>query len=90
MICASRAEQLAHGRLDCRDYLRGRIARYKGIFGLLFMRPDGSLFGALPEGNFFLDDAKENLLPKDMKALILNAPLGQTVLGCPACRFRDL
>ena len=54
---ASHAE-LAHGRLDCRDYLRGEIARHNGIFGLLFMRMDGSLFGTLPEGNFFLDDSK--------------------------------
>ena len=82
---ASRAD-LAHGRLDCRDYLRGEIARHNGIFGLLFMRPDGSMFGALPEGNFFLDDPKENPLPEDMKAQILNAPLGQTVWVGPLAR----
>ena len=43
------------------------------------MRKDGSLFGTLPEGNFFLDDPEQNPLPEDMKAQILNAPLGQTV-----------
>ena len=48
---ASKAE-LVHGRIDCRDFLRGEIARHDGIFGLLFMRQDGSLFGVLPEGCF--------------------------------------
>ena len=37
----------------------GEIASREKIFGLLFMRKDGSLFGALPEGNFFLDDPKQ-------------------------------
>lgn len=83
---ASDAE-LAHGRLDCRDYLRGELVRHNGIFGLLFMRTDGSLFGVLPEGNFFLDDAKENPLPEDMKAQILNTPLGQTTWIGPLAGF---
>ena len=73
------ATQLVHARIRCRDYLRGEIASREKIFGLLFMRKDGSLFGALPEGNFFLDDPEQNPLPEDMKAQILNAPLGQTV-----------
>ncbi len=73
------ATQLVHARIRCRDYLRGEIASRDKIFGLLFMRKDGSLFGALPEGNFFLDDPGQNPLPEDMKAKILNAPMGQTV-----------
>ena len=73
------ATQLVHARISCRDYLRGEIASRDKIFGLLFMRKDGSLFGTLPEGNFFLDDPEQNPLPEDMKAQILNAPLGQTV-----------
>ena len=73
------ATQLVHARIRCRDYLRGEIASREKIFGLLFMRKDGSLFGTLPEGNFFLDDPEQNPLPEDMKAQILNAPLGQTV-----------
>ena len=79
---ASTAE-LVHARIDCRDYLRGEIKRQDGIFGLLFMRQDGSLFGVLPEGNFFLDDPDKNPLPGDMKTRILNAPLGQTVWAGP-------
>ena len=75
---ASKAE-LVHGRIDCRDFLRGEIARHDGIFGLLFMRQDGSLFGVLPEGCFFLDHPEDDPFPEDMKAKILNAPLGQTV-----------
>ena len=79
---ASLAE-LVHGRIDCRDYLRGEILRQDGMYGLLFMRPDGSLFGVLPEGNFFLDDPKENPLPEAVKAQILKAPLGRTVWAGP-------
>ena len=75
---ASMAE-LVHARIACRDYLRGEIDRNDGIFGLLLMRQDGSLFGVLPEGNFFLDDPGGNPLPGDMKAQVLNSPLGQTV-----------
>ena len=75
---ASAAEKI-HARIRCRDYLRGEITRDDGIFGLLFMRKDGSLFGALPEGNIFLDDPKANPLPEAVKTQILNAPHGQTV-----------
>ena len=71
--------ELVHARFDCRDYLQGEITRNDGIFGLLLMRKDGSLFGVLPEGNFFLDTPEKNPLPAAMKAQILNAPLGQTV-----------
>ena len=70
---------LVHARIACRDYLRGEVTRHDGIFGLLFMRKDGSLFGVLPEGNFFLDDPDKNPLPEEMISRILGAPLGQTV-----------
>lgn len=83
----SSLEELIHARIDCRDYLRPGIARQNGIFGLLFMRRDGSLFGVLPEGNLFLDDPQENPLPDDMKAQILNAPRGQTVWVGPVPGF---
>ena len=76
-------EKQIHGRIDCRDYLRPEIARHEGIFGLLFMRQDGSLFGVLPEGNIFLDDPQENPLPDDMKKQILNAPRAKTVWAGP-------
>ena len=67
------------GRMDLRDCLRSEISRHDSIFGLLFMRKDGSLFGVLPEGNIFYDRPEENPLPKDMKTQILSAPLGRTV-----------
>ena len=73
------AAELIHARIACRDYLQAEISSRDGIFGLLFMRKDGSLFGALPEGNIFLDRPEENPLPEDMKSKILNVPLGQTV-----------
>ena len=72
-----------HARIDCRDYLRSEMARSEGIFGLLIMRPDGSMFGALPEGNLFLDDPQENPLPEDIRSRILDAPHGQTVWAGP-------
>ena len=75
--------ELIHARISCLDYLRTEIARHEGIFGLLFMRQDGSLFGTLPEGNFFLDDPKDNPLSEDLKVQILNAPRGQTVWAGP-------
>lgn len=74
---------LIRARIDCRNYLRTEIARHEGIFGLLFMRKDGSIFGALPERNFFLDDPEQNPLSEDMKAQILNAPRGQTIWAGP-------
>ena len=74
---------LVHARIGCRDYLRTEIAQHEGIFGLLFMRQDGSLFGALPEGNYFLDDPKDNPLSEDLKTQIMNAPRGQTIWAGP-------
>ena len=79
---ASTAE-LVRARIRCRDYLQAEIMSRDGIYGLLFMRKDGSQFGALPEGNLFQDRPEENPLPEDMKAKILNAPLGETVWAGP-------
>ena len=79
---ASPAE-LIRARIRCRDYLQAEIDRHDGIFGLLFMRQDGSLFGALPEGNFFLDSPEGNPLPENVRAQILAAPLGRTVWAGP-------
>ena len=74
----STAEQV-RARINCRDYLSGEIARHDGIFGLLFMRRDGSLFGTLPDANFFLDKPEENPLPEETVSRILSAPLGRTI-----------
>ena len=70
-------------RISIRDYMRSEIARSEGIFGLLIMRQDGSLFGTLPEGNFFLDNPLDNPLPQGIKAEILGASLGETVWTGP-------
>ena len=75
----SSAAEKIHAQIRCRDYLRGEITRDDGIFGLLFMRKDGSLFGTLPEGNIFSDDPKANPLPEEMTTQILDAPHGQTI-----------
>jgi hypothetical protein len=74
---------LIHARIDCKEYLQAEITRSEGIFGLLFMRQDGSLFGALPEGKFFLDDPGDNPLPRDIREQIMDAPRGQTVWAGP-------
>lgn len=74
----SQAERI-RARIRCRDYLRGEISRHDGIFGLLFMRKDGSLFGTLPDANLFLDNPEENPLPADTVNRILETPLGRTV-----------
>ena len=71
--------KMLRGRMNLRDCLRSAISRHDSIYGLLFMRKDGSLFGVLPEGNIFYDKPEENPLPKDMKTQILSMPLGQTV-----------
>lgn len=75
----STVTELVHARISCRDYLQGEISRQNGIFGLLIMRQDESLFGTLPEGNFFMDDPLQNPLPEEIKLQIMNVPLGQTV-----------
>ena len=76
-------ESLIHARIRCRDFLRPEITRYEGIYGLLFMRQDKSLFGVLPEGNIFLDDPQENPLPEAIITQILDVPRGQTVWAGP-------
>lgn len=72
-------EELIHARIRCRDSLRTEIISRERIFGLLFMRKDGSLFGTLPEANLFLDAPEDNPLPEDLQKQILEAPLGQMV-----------
>ena len=75
----STAAELVHARISCRDCLQKFISGKDGIYGLLFMRPDGSLFGSLPDGNFFLDDPELNPLPEEVRSRILDARLGQVV-----------
>ena len=77
------AAELIHARLSCRDYITSEITRNEGIYGMLFMRSDGSLFGALPEGSLFLDNPEDNPLPENVKTQILNVPLGQTAWAGP-------
>ena len=79
-------QELIRARINCQDYLQAEIARHEGIFGLLFMRQNGSLFGVLPDGNFFWDDPQQNSLPASMKTQILNVPRGQTVWVGPISR----
>ena len=79
----SSTAQLVRARMSCGDYLRSELSRQAGIFGLLFMRQDGSLFGALPEGSFFLDDPSQNPLPEEIQSQILNTPLSRTTWAGP-------
>ena len=75
----SSESELIHERMSCRDYLRSEITTNDQVFGLLFMREDGSIFGTLPVANLFADGPQDNPLPEDMKARILSVPLGQTI-----------
>ncbi len=70
--------ELVRARMECRDYLRAQINRDSAIYGLLFMRPDGSLFGTLPESNVFRDDRKDVALTDGVIDRILEVPLGET------------
>ena len=79
----SSMEGLIHARISCRDYIQTEIERSEGVLGLLIMRQDGSIFGALPEANLFLDDPKDNPLPGDIKEQILSVPHGQIVWAGP-------
>ena len=71
--------ELIHARISCRDFLRTEAAKNGNIYGLLVMRKDGSLFGTLPEGNFFWDDPKDNPFPDTTREQIMNVPFGDTV-----------
>ncbi len=73
----SSVQDLIHARLDCRDYMRSEIGRNEGIYGILCMREDGSLFGVMPEANIFLDDPEDDPLPKEMTEQILKMPIGR-------------
>ena len=75
---ATEAEMI-RARMDCRDYLRAQINRNSAIYGLLFIRPDGSVFGVLPSRNIFMDDRGDSALPDAMIDRILSIPIGQTV-----------
>ena len=77
------AAELIHARISCRDYLAAEIERNDDIYGLLFMRTDGSLFGMLPQGSFFHDLPETNPLPEEIRTQILNVPLGQTIWAGP-------
>ena len=75
---ASAAERV-HARLACRDYLLSEITSQDGIYGLLFMRRDRSLFGMLPLASYFWDAPEENTLPEAMITQVLGVELGETV-----------
>ena len=75
--------QKIRARVTCRDYLTDAVSQEESISGVLFMRPDGSLFGHLPKANYFLDDPADNPLPEAVTAAILAADPGQTVWTGP-------
>ena len=75
---ASDAEMF-HAKAACVEYLREKITHADWANGLFIMRKDGSLFGTLPDGNYFHDNPEDNPLPREMRKRILDVPLGQTV-----------
>ena len=73
------AAEMFNTKAACVDYLREKITHADWANGLFIMRNDGSIFGTLPDGNYFYDDPKDNPLPEEMKKRILDVQLGQTV-----------
>lgn len=71
--------EMIHAKVDCLNYIREKTTHADWANGLFIMRPDGSMFGVLPDGNYFLDDPDDNPLPAEMKERILRIPLGQTL-----------
>ena len=51
--------------------------KYSGIYGILFMRRDGSVFGALPYRNVFMDDPENSFFSDDIASQIKNTPFGK-------------
>ena len=79
---ASDAE-MYNTKAACVDYLREKIAHADWANGLFIMRKDGSIFGTLPDGNYFHDRPGDNPLPEKTIKRILDVPLGQTVWAGP-------
>ena len=48
-------------RQNCVDIFNTTISQQPYLYGLLFMRPDGSMFGVLPHRNYFVDDTDDNV-----------------------------
>ena len=65
---------LVHARIGCRDYLRSQIESDSGLYGVLFLRPDGSLFGALPYMNCFWDQADMVQISAEVTSQISKIP----------------
>ncbi len=67
------------GRIACANYLRGEINNQRDLYGLLFLRENGSMFGVLPYRNVFFDGPQQNLFSEEQVACMLNLPRGKTV-----------
>lgn len=48
-------------RQNCVDIFNTTISQQPYLYGLLFMRPDGSMFGVLPYRYYFADDINDNV-----------------------------
>lgn len=48
-------------RQNCVDIFNTTISQQPYLYGLLFMRPDGSMFGVLPHRNYFVDNTDDNV-----------------------------
>ena len=64
---------------SCADYLQSALSRSERISGVFFLRQDGSMFGAVPQGNFFHDRAEDGPLPGEIRQQVLSVPMGQIV-----------
>ncbi|MBQ7184055.1 MAG: histidine kinase [Clostridia bacterium] len=53
--------EMVRARQACVDSFSATISQQPYLYGLMFMRPDGSFFGVLPYRNYFVDDPADNV-----------------------------
>ena len=66
-------------RIACVNYLRGEINNQRDIYGLLFLREDGSMFGVLPYRNVFFDCPTQDIFSEEQVNQIQHLDRGKTV-----------
>ena len=52
--------EMVHSRQNCINIFSTTISQQPYLYGLLVMRPDGSMFGVLPYRNYFIDETANN------------------------------
>ena len=66
--------EMVKARQACIDIFSAAISQQPYLYGLVFMRPDGSMFGVLPYRYYFVDEAENNnfIDPETMERIFRN------------------